>query len=170
MNGVESIEGLPRHGAKNIPILEENLRDIIVYFGLSQTLERPQDNGLGLPRVLTGKPEYVKVLANCFPIFLYGPGSNRVDHGTLNEGGERLRLRNELYIEHTLLYSLATELQPYMDFEASNFYNEMVALESEEMKTIKDYLIEDPEFEEGYLKMYDRLANHIRKSYDHFVL
>lgn len=57
-----------------------------------------------------------------------------------------------------------------MDFEASNFYNEMVALESEEMKTIKDYLIEDPEFEEGYLKMYDRLANHIRKSYDHFVL
>lgn len=170
VNGVESIEGLPRHGAKNIPILEENLRDIIVYFGLSQTLERPQDNGLGLPRVLTGKPEYVKVLANCFPIFLYGPGSNRVDHGTLNEGGERLRLRNELYIEHTLLYSLATELQPYMDFEASNFYNEMVALESEEMKTIKDYLIEDPEFEEGYLKMYDRLANHIRKSYDHFVL
>lgn len=170
INGVETIENLPRTGSKNIPIVAENLKDMVAYFGLAQSLSRPEDNGLGLPRILTGKPGYAKVVANCLPLFLYGPLSNRRDRGVLNVGGERIRLRNNMIVEAPEIAKLVEDSVPYMDFEAASMFQEMKNTEDTSGKTIHDYLDETPDFRPKYDEMVDRLKTHLNSNYDHYVL
>lgn len=170
LNGVESIETLPRTGSVNIPILEENIESIISYFGLTQSLIRPEDAGLGIPTILTGKPGYEKVIANSLPLFLYGPLSNRRDRGVLNVGGERIRLRNNLVIDNPELGRIVESSKPFMDFEASSMFNELSNLEETTGKTVHDYLADNPGYRSRYDGMVSKLKTHINSNYDHFVL
>ena len=99
-----------------IPITECNLKDVIVYYAVSKSLE-----GFGLSNrvseVLTGSEEYMELLYNCLPLFLYDVDNRCKSFEELTLEGNRI-VPNQLSVENSLIAKMLEDGEEYYSFES----------------------------------------------------
>lgn len=111
------ISNLLALGKNNIVITEENLKDIIIYFAVSKSLE-----GFGLARnikeVITGHSSYEELLYNCLPLFLFDIGNVCKDYGKLLVEGGEVQISNAFDIKSELISNMLERGEVFYSFEA----------------------------------------------------
>jgi hypothetical protein len=106
------LSSLPIKGTVYAPITMDNLSDVIVYYGVSESLHSARLQG-DIPEILSGHPEYDALVANCVPVFLFGLNSNFRDYGS--------GLENHFDVETSeLAKRLLDRAAQYFSFETKN--------------------------------------------------
>lgn len=172
VNGIRTIENYPRSGSTNIPIVTENIEEIIPVFSLTQSLSHRDGhiNWQGVSKVMDGMPGYKKLVANCLPVFLYSRSNNRRDRGIIKVAGGRVRLKNELSLNNVTIKGIVDKYKIFMDFEALSLFDFCSEMEEESGKLIQEIISENDEISEQYDYRYEVLLSHLNTNYDRFVL
>lgn len=88
----------PIENTKYIAITEENLYEIIAYFGVTQSM----DNAgmfLGINEIIDGHPDFMNLVGNCIPLFLFDINSKFCDMGDVDlPNGKTITLKNQFDI------------------------------------------------------------------------
>lgn len=125
VNGKVSLSSAPEVGKKNIPIVEENIKDIIAYYGVTVSREAEWGYTSDIPCLIDGRDGYEELLYNCLPLFLFDYNADFSNKkGVTSPDGEVLDYDNKLDVltspEVQALYDVGS---PYFSFEAKELYN-----------------------------------------------
>ena len=118
------LSSYPIKDTKYIAITEENLLEVIAYYGVTQSM----DNAgmfLGIDEIIDGHPEYNNLVGNCVPIFLFDVNSKFCDLGVItNKKGKQIRLLNKFDITSSdVVTKLLDESSVYFSYEAKELMN-----------------------------------------------
>lgn len=169
LNGTQRVADFPIQGSRAVVALnDDNLKDIIVFFGASQALEGSWGYGRGLGRVLTGLEGYHSLVANCLPIFLFG--SNSLFHTYTDNGST---YQSQFNYDSDLVNSLYEELSPFMSFEAKVLwrlgveYSQAMVKGNPDVEGLSFYQIRhkmaDQTFDTTYQNNLDAVLAYVRK-------
>lgn len=114
-----SLYTLPLDGSKILPIMRENLMSFIAYYGVTKSL---QSLGMysNIPDLITGHPEYLNILYNSLPIFLFDIDTKFCD--IPRQSGDKVK--NSFGIATSkLVDSLLDKGSVYFSFEAKELIN-----------------------------------------------
>lgn len=125
VNGKLTLTTLPEEGKQNIAITKDNIRDIIVYYGVTIAREKEWGYSSDIQCVIDGAVGYEELLYNCLPLFLFNYSSDFADRGLVNDKtGNKVRLRNNLdAIDSEVVEKLLDTGMAYFSFEAKELYN-----------------------------------------------
>lgn len=116
-SGFMSVESFPRKGYKCLPIIEENFKDVVVYFSVVKCLK-----GFGfttdVKEFLSGHTLYEELFYNCLPIFLFGSDNMCCSRGVVTLNGTTYRLDNKLDYSTDLVKNLLESGEVLFSFEA----------------------------------------------------
>lgn len=126
----------PIKDTKYIAITDENLLEIVAYYGVTQSM----DNAgmfLGIDEIIDGHPDYKNLVSNCVPIFLFDINSRFCDLGTItNKKGQTVRLKNRFDVTSSeIVKKLLDESSVYFSYETK----ELMAV----CKGFLDYFVEN---------------------------
>lgn len=116
-----SLSTLPEEGKRNIAITEDNIHDVIAFYGVSVAREVDWGYSSDIPCLIDGGVGYEELLYNCLPLFLF---DYNVDFGDIGEYENKLDVTNSKVLDDLLDIGL-----PYFSFEAKELFN-----------TCKDYI------------------------------
>lgn len=109
----------PIKGTNYIAITDENLMRIISYYGVTQSMD---NSGLfsGIDEIIDGHPDYMQLVSNCVPIFLFDINSRFCDLGVVkNKSGKDIRLKNRFDINNSdIVKKLIDKSSVYFSYEA----------------------------------------------------
>lgn len=104
---------------KYIAITEDNLYDITAYYGVTQSMDNA---GMfsGIKEIISGHPDYMNLVSNCVPIFLFDINSKFCDMGILTtKSGKEVRLTNKFDISSSdIVKQLLDKSSVYFSYEA----------------------------------------------------
>lgn len=112
------LSSYPIEDTQYFAITDNNIYDVIVYYGLMKAM---QHNGLpgSITEVVSGHPDYWNLVYNCLPIFLFDPDTLFCDMGTIKTGSKTIRLVNRLdVIGSEVVKRLLDEGSIYFSYEA----------------------------------------------------
>lgn len=150
------ISNLLALGKENVTITEDNLKDIIIYFAVSKSLE-----GFGLARnikeVINGHSSYEELLYNCLPLFLFDIGNKCKDYGTVTIEGEGVQISNALDVNSELISNLLERGEVFYSFEAKQLLEIckgfLEFLEKEVGSTVKGKTFEEVRAEANHTEL-----------------
>ena len=109
-----------------LPIMLSNLEQIIAYYGL---IKSNRANGVftDIKIFITGHKDFIKLVANCLPIFLFDT-SNKIKgfrFTITNKEGEKVDkvMKNRLVFDSDLVKNLFEKYEVYFAFEAKEVVN-----------------------------------------------
>ena len=142
MDRVAVLTSYPLKDSEYVAITEENLWDVIGYFGVTQAMD---NSGMftGISDIISGHTEYNNLVSNCVPIFLFDINSRFKDMGIVkNKKGVDVRLPNNLDIKSSLVVKKILDVSSvYFSYESK----ELMGV----CKGIIDYFDETGENMEG---------------------
>lgn len=156
----------------SIPIVEDNLRDISVYYAVTKSLE-----GFGLSRniseVISGHNLYTELFYNCFVLMLSDMDNVCKDYGVTRVNGVDHRIKNNLSLENEIVAKLLELGEVHFSFEAKQMLDifkvfcEKYSSQLKSGKTYSDIMIEtgDAEFNKQYIASTTALRDYISNLY-----
>lgn len=124
LNGTVTLSTLPEEGKTSIAITEDNIKDIIAYFGVTVSRETQYGYQDDLPCLMDGMSDYDELLYNCLPLFLFDYQSGFKDMGIEKHNGKDYRFKNNFSLENSdVVDSLLDVGLPYFSYEAKEVFN-----------------------------------------------
>lgn len=112
------VSAQPIEGENNLPITRENFFDVAVYYAVSKSLER-FGFSKSITEVVSGSPEYMELLYNCIPLFLFDADNRACDMGVLRYNGNIMRASNGLdVLSSDFIREVLERGEVYFSFEA----------------------------------------------------
>ena len=112
------LSSYPVEDTEYFAITDDNIYDVIVYYGLSKSLLHTGMSS-GVKEVLSGHPDYMSLVYNCLPLFFFDTDSLFCDHGVVEVGGKKFKFPNKLDVEGSeVAKRLFDEGTVYYAFEA----------------------------------------------------
>ena len=119
------LSSYPIENTDYIPIIEDNLNEVIAYFGVTRSMDS-SGMFLGITEIIDGHPEYTNLVSNCVPIFFFDVNSKFCSlpkisskTGKVTEFPNRLDIPNPSPIVSKLLDKSSV----YFSYEAKELMN-----------------------------------------------
>ena len=116
-SGYMSVTTLPRKGYKCLPIVEENFRDMVIYFSVVKCL-KGFGFATGIGELISGHELYEELFYNCLPMFLFGADNSCCDYGVTTMNGATYRLENRLAYGSEFVSGMLEKGEVLFSFEA----------------------------------------------------
>lgn len=114
---------VPITGMTNIPILQENLKQVCAYYGVRKSLE---EFGMAqsIPILIDGHDKFDELVSNCIPLFLFDVDSKFKSRGVLRINGEIVKSVNPFDIlTSNSVKVLIEKAEVFFSFEAKELYD-----------------------------------------------
>lgn len=107
------ISSYPLEGTDYFAITEDNILEVIAYYGIAKSMLYfgYSDN---IPELISGHPEYLNLVYNCLPVFLFDPDTLLCDVGPV----KGKMLKNKLAVGTPVVDRLFAEGEVYFGYEA----------------------------------------------------
>ena len=178
------LSNYPIKNSKYLAITEENLFEVMSYYGVSQAMDGT-GMFLGIDEIIDGHTEFENLLGNCIPIFLFDVSSKFADLGELtSKSGKVLHLDNKFELESKLVKKLLDKYSVYFSYEAKELmdickrmleYYDLNADENRVGRTfegirqecceISDYKQDGNDFNKSYLSALSRCKDYVGSLY-----
>lgn len=109
------LNSLPEEGCLNIPITDNNIKDIIAFYGVTVSKEIDWGYSSEVSCLVDGRSGYDELLNNCLPLFLFDINSR---FRVIGDNENKLDIFNSKIIQDLLDVGI-----PYFSFEAKELFN-----------------------------------------------
>ena len=170
------LSSYPLEDTDYIAITKENLSSIIAYYGISVSMD---NTGLfsDIPELIDGHPEYVPLVSNCLPVFLFDVNSKFCDMGIFeSKSGKQIHLVNKFNASSELVKTLLDKYSVYFGYEAKELIDVCMGLidyfskhaksgvQGVTFEGLREYC-DDKELNNSYVSALIRCKDYISSSY-----
>lgn len=171
VNGTQRVSDYPISDSEVvIGITQDNIEDIIAYFGVSKSLEGTWGYGRGVKRLLNGLDNYNSLVANCLPLFFFSPDSLFVN---IEDSVSKFNYNSELAKKLYEVYSPYISHESKVLWDLGVSYSEAMvkaepSLDGQSFYQIR-HEMKDARFDEVYQNSLESAKNYIKQQVKGFV-